>query len=194
MTGADDRLTCELCGGRYASLGGHVVRSHAMSVREYQVMHGLPVSRGLVSESLRQVHAARQRAIMAGPEGERLLAGIADKPAAAAARDPEAMRRAAIARAPQSAPKIAATLRARVPALVCVACGREHHPTDRRTLTCSPQCLSTWQAHNATRGPRDPERLAQMRAMRETGASYAQIGRVFGITRQSARQHLTRQV
>ena len=191
MAVPDDRLACELCGRRYANLGGHIVRSHAMTVREYQVTHGLPVSRGLVSDSLRQAHAARQARIMAGPEGERLQAGIADKAAAAAARDPEAMRRAAAARAPAAAPKIAATLRARVPPVVCVVCGREHRPTDRRTLTCSPQCLSAWQTQNAPHGPRDPDRVARMRAMRQAGASYAEIGRALGITRQTVRQHLT---
>ncbi|ROR97773.1 ROS/MUCR transcriptional regulator protein [Salana multivorans] len=187
----DDRLTCELCGRRYANLGGHVVRSHAMTVREYQLMHGLPVSRGLVSDSLRARHAARQRRIMAGPEGERLQAGIADKAGAAAVRDPEVMRRAAVARAPQAAPKIAATLRAKVPPLVCVVCGREHRPGDRRTLTCSPECRSTWQAQRVARGPRDPDRVARMRAMREAGASYAEIGRAYGITGQTVRHHLT---
>lgn len=40
--------------------------------------------------------------------------------------------------------------------------------------------------------PRDPDRIAAMLAMREGGASYAEVGRAFGITRQTAWQHITR--
>lgn len=183
---ADGRLRCELCGRWWVSLSGHIVRSHEMTVREYQIMHGLPVSRGLVSDRLRERQAERQRDVMAGPDGDRLREGIADHARAARARDPEMLKRAPSLRADDVPERIAASLRERVPPLVCAVCGVEFRPSDRRTKTCSDECFRDRAATLVTRVYR-PRRDAEMRALHAAGVSYAEIGRRYGMTTQGAR-------
>src|SRR5690625_5445233 len=53
-TRADGKIQCHECGRWWVNLGGHITRSHEMTVREYKLAYGLPLDRGLSSEHLRE--------------------------------------------------------------------------------------------------------------------------------------------
>jgi predicted transcriptional regulator len=67
----DGRIQCLECGRWYQLLGNHLRQSHAMTVDEYKEEHGLPASRGLVPEQLREIMAANQRRRLATEPGLR---------------------------------------------------------------------------------------------------------------------------
>ena len=55
----DGRLLCHECGRGWVNLGGHVVRSHGMTAREYKIAYGLPVTKGLISAVLADTRRAQ---------------------------------------------------------------------------------------------------------------------------------------
>lgn len=55
------RIQCLECGGWYQGLGNHLRLSHEMDVDQYKQEHGLPASRGLVPEQLRETMRGNQR-------------------------------------------------------------------------------------------------------------------------------------
>jgi predicted transcriptional regulator len=57
----DGRIQCLECGRWYRGLGNHLRNAHEITVDEYKADHGLPASRGLVPQELRETMAANQR-------------------------------------------------------------------------------------------------------------------------------------
>jgi ROS/MUCR transcriptional regulator protein len=51
---AQDKLTCLLCGKKYTTLYQHLPMTHKVTATEYQEMFGIPKSRTLFCDALRQ--------------------------------------------------------------------------------------------------------------------------------------------
>jgi len=62
---AGDIITCLICGRPCKSVGHHVRQAHGISAREYKQQFGLPLSRGIEAESVRQARSDAMRATRA---------------------------------------------------------------------------------------------------------------------------------
>ena len=49
----DGTLVCHICGKSFRKLGSHVYMSHDMTSREYKIMYGLDVQKGLITDEHR---------------------------------------------------------------------------------------------------------------------------------------------
>ena len=58
-----DNIQCLLCGRLFKSLGNHVRKTHGMSPREYKIMYGLPLNRGLSSHGFHNKLSKLQKKI-----------------------------------------------------------------------------------------------------------------------------------
>lgn len=148
----DDGVLCHECGTRHQGLGMHVHAVHEMTAREYKLAHGLPLSRSLSSTAYREALSARSLARV-GTAAWARLEDARDPAAAAAARDPLILTRAAGIRGPEHAASNGRAGRTRQ-VVGCVVCGVQWCPLPGhyRRETCSPQCLSILR-HDA-RAPR----------------------------------------
>lgn len=52
-----DRIACLICGKQVRGVGGHVRMVHGITAREYNQLFGLPVTRGLEPQDVRQRRA-----------------------------------------------------------------------------------------------------------------------------------------
>jgi len=52
-----DKLVCLRCGQKKKSLGVHLMRMHGMDLDQYKKMYGLPMSRGVVCASTREIRS-----------------------------------------------------------------------------------------------------------------------------------------
>ena len=51
----DGTLVCHICGKSFCKLGSHVYMSHHMTSREYKIMFGLDVLKGLITDEHRAI-------------------------------------------------------------------------------------------------------------------------------------------
>src|SRR5690625_1482756 len=182
-TRADGKIQCHECGRWWVNLGGHITRSHEMTVREYKLAYGLPLDRGLSSEHLREQRADQMRHVMAGPDGERRRQlGREHAGEGAGAREPGMVSRGTGFRPEGHAERVAASLAGRVPPVVCAVCGSEFRPANRETRTCSGRCWSALVSRQMRRRRRDPVRDAEIRELRARGLTMREIGQQVGLS------------
>lgn len=185
-TAPDGRLICEICGKTFLALGKHVSTTHGISVREYQIEYGLPVSKGIMAQESRALKSQILRDIHATKTSEE-KAAVRDRLRehnGHTSRDPEMLRRGTTLRPKDHSAKIAETLRKKVPPIECVTCGKSFRPKDRRVKTCSPECSTVLRSTAATL--RDPKtgltpRETQIMALLDSGLTQAEIGRKLGL-------------
>lgn len=170
-----ETVQCHECGHRAPSLGSHIVAAHGMSAREYKIAHGLPLSRGLISEAERVRLRAKAKAT---PTILRALNEHRDPAAASAARTAESF--SAVGEQLRLDPD-----RARAngdpgrQSRACEVCGRIWTPepgtSQHRARSCSEECSRVLQSRASRRRGTQARDARIVAAVLGMGRSYAAV-------------------
>lgn len=179
-----ETVLCHECGERLRRLGWHVGRTHGITVRDYKLKHGLPLSRGLLPAQDRERAAEASRSKVGSAAWAR-LEEARDPTAASHARDEHAMRStwAAAERAHRATELGRASRRTVVRS--CPICAAQWCPLPGgyHLKTCSPECWRAWQAVLSTQAETpNARRDDEIRAAHRAGATYADLARQHGLT------------
>lgn len=69
-----EKITCLLCGNEYRALTPkHLNGAHGVTTKEYKLMFGLYLSRGLLGGATRKIYSERQHEVMQGETKTRIL-------------------------------------------------------------------------------------------------------------------------
>lgn len=69
-----EKITCLLCGNEYRALTPkHLNGAHGVTTKEYKLMFGLYLSRGLLGSATRKIYSERQHEVMQGETKTRIL-------------------------------------------------------------------------------------------------------------------------
>lgn len=186
ITDDGDKLLCHECGRWYQGLGTHIALAHDMTARDYKLAYGLPLTKGLVGPGLREVQQRHAQEKVQSPHWQHLVANR-DPAAAAAARDPEILTRAARLRDPEYPRRVARAL-AKHEVRTCVICGAQWCPLPGSgryhvTLCGSPECKSEHSRRTAPRAvKRTGDRDRQVLEMIDAGATRAEAAARFGVS------------